>query len=108
MPALILFALFQHGLETKLLFLSPLGSTHVRLVFICAQRLCLSRLLGSFAWHWLRSLFSRLSRLAQGLRSLLAVFCLCLFGFEYSSLREPFTHSLESREFVILAGASFR
>jgi hypothetical protein len=56
---------------------------------ICAQRLRLSRLLGSFAWHWLRSLFSRLSLLAQGHRSLLRVFCLCLFDLEYSSLREP-------------------
>jgi hypothetical protein len=89
MPGFILFALFQHGLETKLLYLSPLRS-NAKLVFICVQRLRLSRLLDSFAWHWLRSLLSRLSRLAQGLRSLLTVFCLCLFGFEYSSLREPF------------------
>ena len=71
------------------LWLSPLGLC-VRLVFVWAQRLRLSRRLGSFAWHWLRSLISRLSFFlfvfgsrpllsARGLRSLLAVFGLCFW-----------------------------
>jgi len=63
------------------LWLSPLGLC-VRLVFVWAQRLRLSRRLGSFAWHWLRSLISRLSFflfffLAQDLYFRLATFVRC-------------------------------